>query len=245
VERFHVERSGPRERLAALAVRHELPRAAPEQLWTILEAVADEPASITSVRDPREGVEVHVADSLAALDLDVVRQARRIADLGSGAGFPGLVLAVARPEARVALVESVGRKCAFLDRAAAAAGLRNVEVVPARAEAWEDGLGVHDLVTARALGPLNVLVEYAAPLLAEEGHLVAWKGRPDGDEEAEGVAAAAILGMSEPAVRPVEAPVGADHRSLYLSVKVRPTPNGFPRRTGMARKRPLGRSTRA
>ena len=158
MERFHVERSDPRERLAALAVRHGLPRAAPQQLWTILEAVADEPASITSVRDPREGVEAHVADSLAALDLAVVRQARRIADLGSGAGFPGLVLAVAMPEARVALVESVGRKCAFLDRAAAAAGLRNVEVVPARAEAWADGLEVHDLVTARALAPLNVLV---------------------------------------------------------------------------------------
>ena len=152
---------------------------------------------------------------------------------------------MALPEARVALVESVGRKCAFLDRAAAAAGLRNVAVVPARAEAWEEGLGAHDLVTARALAPLNVLVEYAAPLLAEGGHLVAWKGRPDPEEEADGAAAAALLGMSEPVERPVEGPAGADHRSLYLSMKVRPTPNGFPRRPGMARKRPLGRSTRA
>ena len=244
MERFHVERSGPRERLTALAARHGLPHAAPEQLWTILEAVADEPTSITSVRDPREGVEVHVADSLAALDLDAVRGARRIADLGSGAGFPGLVLAVALPDARVAVVESVGRKCAFLDRAAAAAGLRNVDVVPARAEAWEEGIGAHDLVTARALAPLNVLVEYAAPLLAPEGRLVAWKGCPEPEEEADGAAAAALLGMSEPVSHPVEAPAGADHRSLYLSMKVRPTPNGYPRRPGMARKRPLGRSTR-
>ncbi len=239
-----MERSDVRERLAALALRHGLPRSAPAQLWTILEEVAAEPASITSVRDPREGVEVHVADSLGALDLDVVRNARRIADIGSGAGFPGLVLAVALPETHVSLVESVGRKCAFLDRAAAAAGLRNVEVVPARAEAWEEGLGAHDLVTARAVAPLGVLLEYAAPLLANGGHLVAWKGRPEPGEEADGSAAAAILGMSEPVAHPVEAPRGADRRSLYLSMKVRSTPNGYPRRPGMARKRPLGRSTR-
>jgi 16S rRNA (guanine527-N7)-methyltransferase len=238
-----VERSDAQARLAALSARYGLPRAAPGQLWTLLEAVADEPASITSVRDPLEGVEVHVADSLAGLTLPAVREARRIADLGSGAGFPGLVLAVALPEAHVAAVESVGRKCAFLDRAAAAAGLRNVEVVPARAEAWEAGLGVHDLVTARAVAPLNVLVEYAAPLLAEGGRLVSWKGRPEPDEEAEGAAAAALVGMSAPERHPLGAAPGADHRSLYSSMKVRPTPDGFPRRPGMARKRPLGRST--
>ena len=185
-----------------------------------------------------------MADSLAALEVDAVRDAARVADLGSGAGFPGLVLAVALPDARVAVVESVGRKCAFLDRAAAAAGLRNVEVVPARAEAWEAGLGLHDIVTARALAPLNVLVEYAAPLLRPGGQLVAWKGRREPDEEADAAAAADALGMSAPAVRPVEPPPGLDHRNLYLSMKLRPTPDGFPRRPGMARKRPLGASTR-
>jgi 16S rRNA (guanine527-N7)-methyltransferase len=234
-----------RQRLTALAARYDLPGPAAEQLEAVLDLVATEPASITSVRDPREGVDVHVADSLTALDIDAVRAARRVADIGSGAGFPGLVLAVALPEARIALVESVGRKCAFLDRAAAAAGLRNVEVVPGRVEAWEAGIGMHDLVTARAVAPLGVLLEYAAPLLHAGGQLVAWKGRREPGEEADGSAAADLLGMSDPAVRPVEPSAGADHRHLYLSMKVRSTPHGFPRRPGMARKRPLGPSGRA
>jgi 16S rRNA (guanine527-N7)-methyltransferase len=234
-----------RRRLLELAERHRLPAAAPSQLAALLEQVAEEPSSITSVRDPGVGVEVHVADSLAALEVDAVRDAGRIADLGSGAGFPGLVLAVALPEASVAVVESVGRKCAFLDRAAAAAGLRNVEVVSARAEAWEAGLDRHDIVTARALAPLTVLVEYAAPLLRPGGQLVAWKGRREPAEEADAAAAADALGMSAPAIRAVEPPLGAETRNLYLSMKLRPTPGGFPRRPGTARKRPLRASTGA
>jgi 16S rRNA (guanine527-N7)-methyltransferase len=232
-------------RLVELAERYRLPDAAPAQLATLLELVADEPSSVTSVRDPVVGVEIHVADSLSALAVDAVRGAGRIADLGSGAGFPGLVLAVALPEARVAVVESANRKCAFLDRAAAGAGLRNVEVVPARAEAWEAGLGEHDIVTARAVGPLNVLVEYAAPLLRTGGQLVAWKGRREPVEEADAAAAADVLGMSPPAIRSVEPPVGVRSRNLYLSMKLRPTPAEFPRRPGMARKRPLRASTGA
>ena len=97
-------------RLGRLASRYELPAGAEGQLAALLELVAGEPAAITAVRDPAEGVDVHVADSLVALDLPAVRAARRIADLGSGGGFPGLALAIALPAAHVALVESVGRK---------------------------------------------------------------------------------------------------------------------------------------
>ena len=226
-------------RLARLASRHGLPRGAADQLAALLELVATEPAAITAVRDPTEGVDVHVADSLVALDLPAVRAARRIADLGSGGGFPGLALAIALPEARVALVESVGRKCAFLAKAAADLGLRHVEVVNARAEAWEEGLGAHDLVVARAVAPLAVLVEYAAPLLAPEGLLVAWKGRLEPAEVADGAAAAAALGMSSPEATHVQPFPAAHDRALYLSSKVSPTPDRYPRRPGMARKRPI------
>jgi 16S rRNA (guanine527-N7)-methyltransferase len=229
-------------RLARLASRYKLPAGAEGQLAALLELVAAEPAAITAVRDPAEGVDVHVADSLVALDLPAVRAASRIADLGSGGGFPGLVLAIALPAAHVALVESVGRKCAFLAGAGASLGLANVEVVNARAEAWEEGLGTHDLVAARALAPLPVVVEYAAPLLSPAGVLVAWKGRPDPAEEADGRAAAAALGMSEPAAVPVEPFQGSRGRHLYLSSKVSPTPPGYPRRAGMARKRPIAAS---
>ena len=130
----------------------------------------------TAVRDPAQVRDVHIADSLSALDLEPVARASAIADLGSGAGFPGLVLAVALPNARVSLVEAGSRKCAFLERAVTAMALRNATVVHARAEEWADGIGAHDLVTARAVDTLSVLCEYAAPLLADDGVLVAWKG---------------------------------------------------------------------
>lgn len=230
-------------RLAELAERYELPAGAPVRFATLLDLVSAEPSAITTVRDPRQGVDRHIADSLVALELAQVREARRIADLGSGGGFPGLALAIALPEARVALVESVERKCAFLRAAVERLGMENAEVVNARAEAWPDGLGAHDLVTARAVAPLSVLLEYAAPLLVEGGTLVAWKGRIDVAEEADARAAASALGMGGLEKRAALPFAKARDRYLYLSSKVSPTPSRFPRRPGMARKRPIRAST--
>ncbi len=111
-------------------------------------------------------MEVHIADSLAGLELAELRTPGVVADIGSGAGFPGLVLALARPESRVVLVESVGKKAEFLREAAEELSAGNVEVVTGRAEAWPAGIGACDVVTARALARLDILLEYAAPLLA-------------------------------------------------------------------------------
>ena len=232
-----------RRRLEQLAARHGL---APEMvgaLERLLELVHTDPTAPTTVRDPAAAVDAHVADALVGLEFDRVRGARRIADLGAGAGFPGLVLAAALPDATVAVVEATGRKCAFLERAAGAMGLGNVEVVHARAESWPAGIGSRDLVTARAVAPLAVLVEYAAPLLALDGALVAWKGRRDAEEERGGSAAAAATGLEGLEVRPVEPWIGAEHLHLHVYVKVASTPNRFPRRPGMASKRPLRPST--
>jgi 16S rRNA (guanine527-N7)-methyltransferase len=226
-------------RLAQLAERFALPAQAPAQLERLLDLVAADPRAPTAVRDPATALDAHVADALVGLDLEPVRAAGRIADLGSGAGFPGLVLAAALPDAEVALVESSRRKCAFLRRAVAAMGLENVTVVCERAEAWSDGLGANDLVTARALAALNVLVEYAAPLLDAGGGLVAWKGRRDEREEADGAVAAAQTGLAPAAVHRVRPWDGAEHLHLHLYLKVGPTPNRFPRRPGIATKRPL------
>jgi 16S rRNA (guanine527-N7)-methyltransferase len=231
-------------RLAELAGRYGLPDGAADRLAALLALVAAEPAAITTVRDPAEGVDAHVADSLVALDLPAVRAARRVADLGSGGGFPGLALAMALPAAHVALVESVGRKCAFLAGAVRELGVGNVEVVAGRAEAWPEGIGAHDLVVARALAPLPVLVEYAAPLLELGGALVAWKGRREPAEEADGAAAAEAVGMSTPEPFPVQPFEHARDRHLYLTSKVSPTPARYPRRPGMARKRPIRASSR-
>jgi len=232
-----------RRRLEALAGRHELTRATVEALERLLEILQADPTAPTTLRDPAVAVDAHVADALVALELDCVRAARQIADLGSGAGFPGLVLAAALPEAEVALVEANGHKCLFLARAVGAMRLANAAIVDARAESWPEGLVSRDLVTARAVAPLPVLVEYAAPLLAPGAAFVAWKGRRDSEEERDGAAAAVATGLQVGEVRPVEPWDGAEHLHLHLYVKVASTPNRFPRRPGMASKRPLRAST--
>lgn len=232
-----------RRRLERLAACHGLAADRREALARLLELLRADPAAPTTLRDPATAVDAHLADALVALELEQVRTARRIADLGAGAGFPGLVLAAALPDARVALVEANRRKCAFLERAVAGMGIGNVEIVAERAESWPDGIDSRDLVTARALAALPVVVEYAAPLLVLGGALVAWKGRRDALEEADGLAAAGATGLEPRDVRAVEPWIGAEHLHLHLYVKVASTPNRYPRRPGMASKRPLRAST--
>jgi 16S rRNA (guanine527-N7)-methyltransferase len=222
-----------------LVARFGLPAAAAGQLRALLELLARDPQAPTTVTDRDAALEAHVADSLVALELPVVREASMLADLGAGAGFPGLALAAALPEAQVFLVESVGRKCAFLERALDVAGLANARVVCERAETWEAGLEACDLVTARALAALPVLAEYAAPLLRVGGTLVAWKGRSAPGELADGAAAAAALGLEVGPVLQVTPYPAARDRHLHLLRKIAPTPGRFPRRPGMATKRPL------
>jgi 16S rRNA (guanine527-N7)-methyltransferase len=227
-------------RLDEVGRRFGVPPAGVESLRAILALQAKDPTAPTTVRAPDEAADRHVADSLVALDLNVVRAARRIADLGAGAGWPGLALAAALPDAHVALVESAVRHTRYLERAVAAGQVANAEVIHARAEEWPAGIGVHDLVTVRAVAALPVLCEYAAPLLAEGGALVAWKGAVDPTEAAAGRAAAAQLGLEPTEVRAVEPYPTAEGRTLYVFVKLAPTPERFPRRPGMAVKRPLG-----
>jgi 16S rRNA (guanine527-N7)-methyltransferase len=229
-----------RSRLGELAATHGLPEGAAERLGALLLALAAEPDPHTTIAEPERAVDAHVADSLAALEVPAVRSARVVADLGAGAGFPGLPLAIALSEAQVSLVEAASRKVAVVDRLAAAAGIGNARAVHARAEAWPEGLGAHDLVTARALAPLPVIAEYAAPLLAPSGTLVAWKGRVDAAEREAGRAAADELGLEETGVVEIPPfPRASDH-TLYLYLKVGSTPNRYPRRPGVARKKPLG-----
>ena len=226
-----------RERLENLGQIYGLDRRQLEQLRRLLELVATDPTAPTTVREPAAAVDVHLADSLVALELEELVRARTIADIGAGAGFPGLPLAVALPSVRVALVESLGRKCAFLERAIESAGAVNASVACARVEEWPER--ELDVVCVRAVAPLAVLVEYAAPLLRLGGRLVAWKGRRDADEERGGAEAAAKLGLTPERVVAVQPFEGAEHRNLHLYLKASDTPAGYPRRAGMARKRPL------
>lgn len=224
-------------RLQQLVDDHGLPVGAQSQLRSLIELLRDDPTAPTSVTDPVAAVETHVVDSLSALAIPELGEAGRIADLGAGAGFPGLPLAIALPTATMWLVDSQTRKCAFLRSAVAVARVENARVLCARAEEVVER--DFDVVCARAVASLPVLAEYAAPLLRVGGSFVAWKGRRERGEEAAGIAAAAQLGLGEPRIVALTATRAAQNRHLYVYPKVRETPSGFPRRPGIARKRPL------
>jgi 16S rRNA (guanine527-N7)-methyltransferase len=224
--------------VAPLLHRYGLPGDAAESLGVLLGLLA-QPEAPTSVHDPRRAIDVHIADSLAGLEVGELRSANRIADLGAGAGLPGLVLASVLPGASVVLIEAARRKCEFLRSAITAMGLENAAIVCARAEEWSDGTGRCDVVCARALAPLPVLCEYAAPLLRQAGVLVAWKGAVPESEAADAQVAATTLGLAAERVRPVIPFPGSERRALYVFRKVAPTPERYPRRPGIATKRPL------
>lgn len=218
-----------------------LDAAARTKLETILTLLAEERASVSSVVDERAW-QVHVVDSLTGLEVPDLRQAERIADIGAGAGFPGLVLAVALPEAGVDLIESVGRKCEFMRRAIEAAEIPNANVLNARSEDWanDEGREAYEAVTARAVGRLSTLAELASPLLRPNGVLVAWKGKRDTDEEEQLVDASEALAMRPEQILEVGNRAGSEHRHLHVIRKTGPTPPNLPRKPGIAKKRPKG-----
>ncbi|HSJ18310.1 MAG TPA: 16S rRNA (guanine(527)-N(7))-methyltransferase RsmG [Solirubrobacterales bacterium] len=220
----------------------DLPPPARAALEALVDMLASERDAPSAVREPQEAWLVHVADSLVGVELGELVTAEAIADVGSGAGLPGLVLAAALPGARVDLIESVGRKCDFMRRAVDRMGIDNARVVCERSENWSagDGREAYDAVTVRAVGRLATIAELASPLLREGGAVVAWKGRRDADEEAELERAAPRLAIEPVEVRWVGPYAGSRHRHLHLMRKAGPTPSELPRRPGLAKKRPLG-----
>jgi len=219
---------------------HRLSANQRRQLACVLQTLEADGRAPTAVREPEQAARIHLADSLAALELDAVRAATRVADIGSGAGFPGVALAVALDSARVGLIESQRRRCVFLERLCADARIENARVVCARVEEWLAGLSAHDLVVARALAAQPVVLEYAAPLLQLEGTLVDWRGRRDHEQEDAAARAARMLGLERVEIHRVEPFEGAKDHHLHVFTKTHETPERFPRRAGMARKRPLG-----
>lgn len=218
-----------------------LDRAGREKLERVLELLGEERASVSSVVDERAW-RIHVLDSLTGLEVPELRAARRLADVGAGAGFPGLALAVAAPAVQVDLIESVGRKCEFMRRAVEAAGIANATVLDTRSEDWaaSGGREAYDAVTARAVGRLSTLAELASPLLEPNGVLVAWKGKRDADEEQQLERASEALAMVPVAVLDVGDRAGSEHRHLHVIRKSGPTPANLPRKAGIAKKRPKG-----
>lgn len=225
-----------RQRCTAMGV--DVPAPVADALVGILQDMLAEPQNLSAVRDMDAAVWLHAVDSLSGLLIDQIREAPALLDIGSGGGFPGLALAAMLPDVPVTLVESERRKAAWLVRASAR--FPNVRVVADRSETLARAeRDAHPVVTARALGPLPVVLELAAPLLARRGHLVAWRGRRDADDQAAAAGAARQLGMSSAGDREA-APIPGVSRYFSLWEKATDTPVRYPRRPGMAAKRPLG-----
>lgn len=188
--------------------------------------------------DPESAVALHIVDSLLALPQLDDAPPGRFADIGSGAGFPGIPLAVLSGR-EVSLVESVKKKAAFLERVVAELRLK-ATVHPTRAEELaSEAPGAYSAVTARALSALPSLVELAAPLLADGGRLVALKGRPEPEELARGVRAAALCGLTEVQVAERALPGTDIVRTIVVYQRTgRPTVR-LPRRPGAAQRDPL------
>ena len=212
-----------------------------ERLLPMLEMLHADPASLSSVTEPGAALEVHLLDSLSGTVVSELDEPGRVVDIGSGAGFPGVPMAVARPQADFDLVDSVGRKTDFVSRVVERLGLRNVKAVNSRSEelAASGGREAYRVATARAVAPLSALAELASPLLEPGGTLVAWKGSRDTGEEDELRAVSRRVAMEIDRVLPVRPFATSRTRHLYVLKKTGSTPPGLPRRPGMARKRPL------
>ena len=161
--------------------------------------------NLTAIRDRPSQLTKHLLDSLTVLPY---LQGERIADVGSGAGFPGIPLAIVEPHRHFTLIESTGKKCRFLEHVRDTLGLANVEVVQSRAEAYKPDVRF-DTVIARAVGPVADLVKAAGPLVVGGGRLLCMKGRYPEDE-----LAAKLNGWKVAAVHPLTVPGLAEERHL-------------------------------
>jgi 16S rRNA (guanine527-N7)-methyltransferase len=214
------------------------------QRFVALLLAANRRVNLTRVTAPAEVARLHLLDSLAALPLiDGAAEGEAI-DIGSGGGLPGLPLALARPDVRWTLVDSVGKKAAILGEFVDAIGLRNVTVRSDRAEALgqrRDHRERYAVATARACAALPVLAELALPLLVQGGLLIAWKGplTQADDEVRRARVAIGQLGGGRLSVMDPRIPALGGHR-LVAVPKERATDARFPRRPGEPGRRPLG-----
>lgn len=204
-----------------------------------------EEANVIGTRDRRGIILDHILDSLSCFLFEPLGAARRLADVGSGGGLPGVPIKIVEPELRTTLVESTAKKVRFLHGATENLALEGAEVIGARVEeiARLDGYrGTYDVATARALARLSVVVEYCVPLLRVGGCVISMKGRLEDEEIAEGERAAELLGarVSDLIRVPRLPEIEKKERCLVVIEKVGETPEEYPRKVGVPAKKPLG-----
>lgn len=214
-----------------------------EERFVELARLLREPDAPVSDSTRADAMSVHISDSLGGLEFGELTRASNAADIGSGAGLPGLPLAVSLPAVEWTLIEATGRKCAFIERAVGELDLGNVTVAAERTEdfsAASPGREGFDVVTARAVGSLVTTAELASPLVRDGGFVMVWRGSRDPAAERHLDQAAGRLALESVEVRPVSPYPGSRDRHIHLLRKNGPTPGDLPRRPGMAAKRPFG-----
>lgn len=197
--------------------------------------------NLTRITDSAEMAVKHFADSLMPVALALVPAESRVADVGSGAGFPGIPLKVWDKSLSVTLIESTSKKAEFLRTAAEELSIP-IDVVSERAESVGSNPQYrqsYDLVIARAVGPLAVLCEYCLPLVRNGGLFIAMKGYDVESEIAASKRAVQLLGGQLSGLHQYDLPFNMGRRSLVEVRKISPTPRTYPRRIGIPKKRPL------
>ncbi len=198
--------------------------------------------NLTAIRTP-EGVRTkHFLDSMSCALAWGAQPPRSLIDVGSGAGFPGLVLKILYPEMQLTLVESVGKKARFCQHIADRLQLSGVTVINQRAETLGQDPTYRerfDWATARAVARMNVLMEYLLPLVRRHGRVLAQKGTTGPAETQDAEQAIRILGGRLQRILHLELPGISEDRYLILIEKIAPTPPRYPRKPGIPRKQPL------
>lgn len=196
--------------------------------------------NLVSRKSTVKELDKHIEDSLRALDFVQLKE-EKVVDIGSGAGFPGLILAMHCPRARFSLVEADRKKSLFLEKVWLEIGLTNVEVINRRAEELgqdSEYRGRFDICTSRAVASMNVILEYGLPLVQVGGKLILWKGRNYHQEIEQSGRALSMLGGRVVGIHLYTLKEKND-RAILVVQKEQPTPAKFPRRVGVPAKRPL------
>ena len=189
--------------------------------------------NLTALTAPADVAVKHIIDSLTAYDAALFDGAATLIDVGTGAGLPGIPLAVYAPHIRVTLMDALQKRVRFLMEVTAAMGLTNTRCIHARAEEaarTAEHRAAYDIAVSRAVARLPVLLEYALPLVRVGGTFLALKGRAYAAEAAEGAGIARRLGGGAIAARPVHLPGLDDVRAILSVRKEKPTPKEYPRR---------------
>ena len=226
--------SGLRE-LGLTATEEQL--AALEQFAGLLEE-KNKVMNLTAIHGPEDIARLHFLDCAALLPL-IPTAGRTLADVGSGAGFPGIVLKILSPETRLTSLDSLGKRIEFQREAAEALGLADTELLCARAEELADRRESFDIVTSRAVARLSILAELCLPLVKTGGVFAAMKGPAPEEELSEAKRGIALLGGGKVRVERYRIPGTDVIHSAVLIEKLRPTPAKYPRRYAQIKKQPL------